>query len=307
MIIQTIKYDVHNTLSEIAKGLNKYLAALFLLKEDVVVLSPLVNSDGSQNEKTINKVVLQLLNISEKSAIEQTKLIDSQSLKYNRVLTIILSANFDSYPKSLKFIDAIADFIQFSSPQQNISKYMPIGIDITRSKIHQLESSMSQIAEIFKTIRSPYIPSLIYEITSPSIDYSIKYFDKLYEWIEEDDDDDDDNQEEALIKKIEKTVDWILRGFEFEPNTYSTWSNIRYVIDEYFFSLQKSGVLDSHERFHKESTYMILIGFGETMTSEDILNDYLRLEVSFIIKGQDEIHKLQCAQLMTGTVLKTHN
>jgi phage tail sheath protein FI len=88
-----------------------------------------------------------------------------------------------------------------------------------------------------------------------------------------------------LKQEIEATINEILRQFVFEPNTYPTWLAIQYLVDEYLFSQQKAGNLQS---VATEESYTVQIGLNNTMTALDILNDYMVLSVMLKLKNQED-------------------
>jgi phage tail sheath protein FI len=82
----------------------------------------------------------------------------------------------------------------------------------------------------------------------------------------------------------------------FEPNDASTWLKVKAMIDNYLYGLWQQGALAGST---PESSYYVHIGLGKTMTTEDILNGYMIVEVGIAAVRPAEFivlrfsHKLQ--------------
>jgi uncharacterized protein len=82
----------------------------------------------------------------------------------------------------------------------------------------------------------------------------------------------------------------------FEPNDANTWLKVKAMIDNYLYGLWQQGALAGPA---PESSYFVNIGLGKTMTSEDILNGYMIVEVGIAAVRPAEFivlrfsHKLQ--------------
>lgn len=259
-----INHTIYDTVSVIAKQLNEYLKALYSIQEDAVLLSSLINTDGTSVIAAANKVVLQVLTIGKATLIEE------ELEKKGNTYTLIVSANFNEQAQALKYIDAVADFFQFSCPQGK-AKYIN---DNKSLQLYPIRCDLSQLAELFGALGTTYIPSLLYQIITPS--FSPEVFAQLHP---------NKNSESTLKQEIEATINEILKQFVFEPNTYPTWLAIQYLVDEYLFSQQKAGNLQSAA---SAESYTVQIGLDNTMTAQDILNGYMILSVMLKLKDQDD-------------------
>ncbi len=257
-----IHHGIYGTVSVIAKQLNEYLKALFSLQEDAVALSSLTSSDGAPAPATSNKVVVQVLTIG--------KAIEEEGAIKGNAYTLMLSANFNEQALALKYIGAVADFFQFSCPQGR-AKYINNNKTL---QVYPIDYNLSQLSQLFGALRTVYIPSLLYQIVTPS--FNPDGFAQLRP---------NKSAEETVKQEIETTINEILKQFVFEPNTYPTWLAIQYLVDEYLFSQQKAGKLQSST---EEESYAIQIGLGTTMTGEDIFNGYVVLSVMLKLKDQED-------------------
>lgn len=99
-----------------------------------------------------------------------------------------------------------------------------------------------------------------------------------------------------LFITIEESVEKASAFAVFEPNDANTWLKVKAMIDNYLYGLWQQGVLAGTT---PESSYFVNIGLGKTMTTEDILNGYMIVEVGVAAVRPAEFivlrfsHKLQ--------------
>jgi phage tail sheath protein FI len=99
-----------------------------------------------------------------------------------------------------------------------------------------------------------------------------------------------------LFITIEESVNKASAFAVFEPNDASTWLKVKAMIDNYLYGLWQQGALAGPT---PESSYFVNIGLGKTMTTENILNGYMIVEVGIAAVRPAEFivlrfsHKLQ--------------
>lgn len=76
-----------------------------------------------------------------------------------------------------------------------------------------------------------------------------------------------------LFIAIETDISKALEAFVFRPNVFNTWVEVKTMIDLYLFGLFQAGAFAGQT---PETSYQVMIGVGETMTPEDVLNGYMR-------------------------------
>src|SRR6185312_12129345 len=126
---------INEVLEFIAVELNNYFKATFQITEDKVVVSNLVNSDGSVPISINDKTVMCLVNIDQGSntanvGFSKTAQADKQSLNMN--LEVLFAAYFSpsNYVESLKFISTTLSFFQSNTIFQKANyPNMPKSID----------------------------------------------------------------------------------------------------------------------------------------------------------------------------------
>lgn len=169
---------IQAALSHLANQLNAYLKRTNNLTEDIVVVSSLIESDGSAAPHTNNKLVLLLTNI-EKDTVPQSNtsraagfdgraLVGSRSVYLN--LSVMLAANFSgsNYAEALKFISKAIAFFQMqpvfdkqSSPDLD-SRIDKLVLDIENLNIQDLSN-------LWGLLGGKYLPSVYYRVRMVTI------------------------------------------------------------------------------------------------------------------------------------------
>lgn len=156
----------------ITNQLNQYLKNTFDLDEDIVVLSNLVDSDGSSLTSTNNKVVIFLANMEkdtmpirqqQTSSLNQRTTMSKPPIYLN--LSIVIAANFTqkNYLESLKFISNVISYFQSQSAfdQQNSPELDPC----IEKLILDIENiNRSELSNMWGMIGSKYLPSVVYRV-----------------------------------------------------------------------------------------------------------------------------------------------
>ena len=99
-----------------------------------------------------------------------------------------------------------------------------------------------------------------------------------------------------LFITIEESVQKASAFAVFEPNDATTWLKVKAMIDNYLYGLWQQGALAGPS---PESAYFVNVGLGKTMTTEDILNGYMIVEIGVAAVRPAEFivlrfsHKLQ--------------
>lgn len=83
-----------------------------------------------------------------------------------------------------------------------------------------------------------------------------------------------------LFISVEESIKKATAFAVFEANDVSTWLKVKGMIDSYLYSLWSRGALQGSK---PEDAYFINVGLGKTMTSDDILNGRLVVEVGLAV------------------------
>ena len=79
-----------------------------------------------------------------------------------------------------------------------------------------------------------------------------------------------------LFISMETDISKSLEAYAFKANVHNTWVEVKTNIESYLFGLYGQGAFAGTT---PENSYRVLIGKGETMTDEDVLNGYMRVSI----------------------------
>jgi hypothetical protein len=169
---------IQAAISHLAERLNEFLARGMGLSEDIVVVSHLVEQDGSVAPGVANKLVLFLTNIEKESAAglghathfagQQTGL---RAPSVNLNLYLILAANFtgSNYPEALKMISAAILFFQRNPI---FDRQSSPGLDRRIEKlVLDIENMGRQdLSNLWGGLGAKYLPSVLYKMRMLTFD-----------------------------------------------------------------------------------------------------------------------------------------
>lgn len=79
---------------------------------------------------------------------------------------------------------------------------------------------------------------------------------------------------------VEESIQNSLNQFVFEPNDANTWTRIRVMVENFLSSLWRQGTLAGSKPDH---SFYVRIGLGQTMTSQDILDGKMIVEIGMAL------------------------
>lgn len=151
--------------------LDQFLKNRFGLTENIVLLNNLIESNGSIPQANQNKVVMSLINI-EKETLKPfyqrnvrlpggsySELRPSE--RYNLIL--LISANFDNYNETLRFLNDVIVFFQANvALDAAVSSGIPLGISKLEFEVEKI--SYHQMHSLWTAMGAKYQPSIIYKM-----------------------------------------------------------------------------------------------------------------------------------------------
>lgn len=162
----------------LATQLNQYLRRTYNLTEDVVVISNLLEIDGTVAANVNNKLVVFLVNI-ERDAVpfRQVNLHEAgergvqSSLPLYFNLYLMMAANFtgNNYPEALKFLSSTIGFFQ---KNQVVTHQTAPEMDQRIEKlILDIENlSIQDLSNLWGTLGGKYLPSILYKVRMVAFD-----------------------------------------------------------------------------------------------------------------------------------------
>jgi len=94
---------------------------------------------------------------------------------------------------------------------------------------------------------------------------------------------------------LEQSVITAAKAYVFEPNDANTWVTVKSMIDNFLYQQWKKGALVGSK---STDAYSVLIGLGNTMTGDDILNGIMRITVLVAISRPAEFIEITFQQQM---------
>ncbi len=170
---------LNSAMIHIVKHLNQYFKILYDSSEDIVVLSNIVEQDGSQNPYSDNKMVVSLVNVEKESAAGRSFAnsnggggMNTQSRPpVNLNLYIMFSANFTgkNYEEALKFLSNTIMFFQKNPVfTRQTTPDLPDTIEKLTLAIENL--NVKDLSSLWSVISGKYVPSILYKMAMITID-----------------------------------------------------------------------------------------------------------------------------------------
>ncbi len=94
---------------------------------------------------------------------------------------------------------------------------------------------------------------------------------------------------------IEQSIKYAAEPYVFEPNTASTWSNMKALLVNFLTNVWQSGALAGAT---PEDAFSVDVGLGSTMTPVDILDGYMRISVKLAVTRPAEFIVITFEQKM---------
>lgn len=169
---------IYASLSCLTEDINEYFRSKLKINEEKIVLSGLVNQDGSVAINGENKVVVTLVNI-EKETVNNIGQKSSNAFGNSAApltinVYILFSAYFNSsnYPEALRFLSYIIAYFQHKSV---FTKSNTPGLHPKIDKLIFELSDMNpdKMSNIWSTLGAKYMPSVLYKMRMLTFDESV--------------------------------------------------------------------------------------------------------------------------------------
>jgi hypothetical protein len=161
---------IYSVLNTVGEKLNFYLKNRFSLGEDKVLLSNIVNQDGSLAITESDKVVITLVNIQEETISSRVNSNMDQMRPINLNLYIMCSAYFidKNYPESLKFLSAVISFFQ-ANCVFNHNNTPDLDINVEKLTFEIVNQDLQGQSHLWGTLGGKYLPSVLYKVRMVTI------------------------------------------------------------------------------------------------------------------------------------------
>jgi hypothetical protein len=165
---------IDEVLQYIVVEINQYFRVKFGLNENIVVLSGLVNIDGTPALQQDNKVVLTMLNLEQEKVIATQGNYQSIGDKTSKSsppvylnIYLLFSGYFpgSNYAEALKFISGVISFFQGNA---SFTSGLPSGVDKIVFDLQKF--SYQDLSHIWGMLGSKHMPSVGYKLRLLMID-----------------------------------------------------------------------------------------------------------------------------------------
>lgn len=162
---------IYEALSCLVDEINEHFRIRLKVSEDKVILSAIVNQDGSIAIQGENKILLTLINIEKETVGRNNSSLSVASIGINKspVLTVNLHVLFSAYfsngnyPESLRFISFIIAFFQQKSAFNRVNTPR-LDPEIDKLIFEMANISPEQLNNVWGCLGAKYMPSVIYKI-----------------------------------------------------------------------------------------------------------------------------------------------
>ena len=171
---------IYEALSCLAEEINQYFRIRLKVSEDKVVLSAIVNQDGTIAIQGENKILVTLVNIEKESIGKSNSGIPGSSMLINKSsaltinLYVLFSAYFSNgnYPEALRFISFIIAYFQQNSVFTRLNTPR-LDVDIEKLVFEMASISPEQLNNIWGSLGAKYMPSVVYKVRMLTFDNNI--------------------------------------------------------------------------------------------------------------------------------------
>ena len=170
---------IYEALYCLTEEMNEYFRNKLKINEEKIVLSGLVNQDGSIAIQGENKIIATLVNLEKENAQKTggksfSSSIGNQSPPIQLNIFVLFSAYFSSgnYPEALRFLSFVIAYFQHKSvfTQSNTSGLDP---KIEKLTFEIMDVNADALSNMWSTLGAKYMPSVLYKMRMLSFDESV--------------------------------------------------------------------------------------------------------------------------------------
>ncbi len=170
---------IDTAINHIATTVNRHLMRSFGLNEDVVVVSNILEQDGTVATHVNNKIVVSLVNIEKDSVpVAQSRaggapgvrsIVTSPPVHFNLYLMFASYFSGNNYQEGLKFISNTISYFQGQSVfDRNNSPGLDRRIEKLVLDIQNLD--ITDLSNLWGVLSGKYLPSILYKVRMVTFD-----------------------------------------------------------------------------------------------------------------------------------------
>lgn len=164
---------IDKALNFIADFLDKELKTKFNLDQDSVIVSSLVNPDGSVSKNIENKIVVSVINIEHETFIKTSTnyktdvntIYSKATPPVNLNLYLLISANYNSlnYLEALKMLSAVIASFQ-ANPFFTKNEHPNMMEPLEKLTLEVYNVPITELSHIWSSIGAKLVPSMVYKL-----------------------------------------------------------------------------------------------------------------------------------------------
>lgn len=153
---------IYSAVSTISSVVNDYLRNRFSTIEDKLIVSNLVNPDGSVAVTEPDKIILSLVNLQQETVSHRGRGSSNQSINLN--VFLLFSASFEeaNYLEGLRYLSGIISFFQ-ANKVLNHSNTPDMDPDIDKLSFEIVNQDLQNQSHLWGTMGAKYMPSILYK------------------------------------------------------------------------------------------------------------------------------------------------
>jgi hypothetical protein len=168
-------------INHVSSEINQHLKRVYDLNEDVVVVSNILEQDGTVAAHVNNKIIVSLVNIEKDTAPVQLHNVSSTSVRtltrnqpihFNLYLMFASYFSGSNYQEGLKFISNVVNYFQGKNvfDRQN-SPDLDRRIEKLILDIENLD--LNDLSNLWGILSGKYLPSVLYKVRMVTIDADV--------------------------------------------------------------------------------------------------------------------------------------
>jgi hypothetical protein len=164
---------IAKALTFISNFLNKEIKMNYGIDENRVVVSSLINPDGTVSDNIENKIIISVINLEHETTVKSlNNYVSGNSNNYGKVappvylnIYLLVSANYDSgnYLEALKMLSSVIGIFQSNTYfTKQLNPEMPAPLNKLTFEIYNLP--INELSHIWSGIGAKYVPSILYKV-----------------------------------------------------------------------------------------------------------------------------------------------
>lgn len=164
---------ISKALTFVSDFLNHEIKMSYGIDEDRVVVSSLINPDGTVTENIENKVIISVINLEHETTVNSRgNYVGGGDNNFGKVsppvylnLYLLVSANYDSgnYVEALKMLSTVIGIFQsntYFTQQKNPEMQSPV----EKLTFEIFNLPINELSHIWSGIGAKYVPSIVYKV-----------------------------------------------------------------------------------------------------------------------------------------------